>query len=69
LGKRDFLEWFKPIKMLDDVDWLVVGDLNLYRNPEDRNRPGADLGNMLLFNEAISDLGLVELPLKGQRFT
>lgn len=55
--------------MLDDVDWLVVGDLNLYRNPEDRNRPGADLGNMLLFNEAISDLGLVELPLKGQRFT
>lgn len=51
------------------VDWLIVGDFNLYRNPEDRNRPGADYAEMLLFNNAISSLGLVELPLKGRRFT
>lgn len=54
--------------MLDHVDWLVVGDFNLYRNPEDRNKPGADYSEMLLFKEAISKLGLVELPLKGKRF-
>jgi len=34
-----------------------------------RNRPGGDLNEMLLFNEAISSLGLIELPLKGRRFT
>jgi hypothetical protein len=51
------------------VDWLIVGDFNLYRSPEDRNRPGADFSEIFLFNEAISSLGLVELPLKGKRFT
>ena len=55
--------------MPDDIDWLVVGDFNLYRNPEDRNKPDADVAKMLLFNNAISMLGLVELPLKGKRFT
>lgn len=55
--------------MPDNVEWLLVGDFNLYRNPEDRNRPGADFAEMLLFNEAISALGLVELSLKGQRYT
>jgi len=55
--------------MPDDIDWLVVGDFNLYKNPEDRNKPDADVAEMLLFNNAISMLGLVELPLKGKRFT
>jgi hypothetical protein len=55
--------------MSNDVDWLVVGDFNLYRHPLDRNKPGADIADMLMFNEAISSLGLIELPLKGQRFT
>jgi exonuclease III len=68
-GKRDFLNWFKHINMPDIFDWLIVGDFNLYRNPEDRNKDGADYAEMLLFNEAISKLGLVELPLKGKRFT
>lgn len=68
-GKRDFLEWFSNIQMPDSLDWIIVGDFNLYRNPSDRNRPGADFSEMMLFNEAISSLGLVELPLKGRRFT
>jgi hypothetical protein len=55
--------------MPDSVDWLIVGDFNLYRNPSDCNRPSADYSNMLMFNAAISTLGLVEIPLKGQRFT
>lgn len=24
--------------MPDAVDWLIIGDFNLYRKPEDRNR-------------------------------
>ena len=55
--------------MPDNVEWLLVGDFNLYHNTEDRNRSGADFAEMLLFNEAISALGLVELSLKGQRYT
>jgi len=55
--------------MPDSIDWLIVGDFNLYRNPEDRNREGANYSDMLKFNDAISSLGLIELPLKGQRFT
>jgi len=55
--------------MPDTIDWLIVGDFNLYRNPEDRNRDGANFPAMLMFNDAISSLGLIELPLKGQRFT
>lgn len=54
--------------MPDYVDWLVVGDFNFYRNPEDVNKPGIFVTDMLLFNEAISFLGLIELPLKGKRF-
>lgn len=38
--KRDFLQWFKNIDMLVPVDWLIVGDFNLCRSPNDRNQPG-----------------------------
>lgn len=55
--------------MPDSIDWIIVGDFNLYRNPEDRNKPGADVAEMLLFNEAISSLGLIEIPMKGKRYT
>lgn len=46
-----------------------MGDFNLYRNPEDRNRPGANVSDILLFNSAISALGIVEIPFHGQKFT
>jgi hypothetical protein len=56
LGKRTFVNWFKNIQMPHEVDWLVVGDFNLYLNPDHRNRLGADYAEMLLFNEAINTL-------------
>jgi hypothetical protein len=46
-----------------------VGDFNLIRKPEDRNSPGGSVGDMLMFNNAISSLGLVEIPLHGRKFT
>ncbi|KAJ1287418.1 hypothetical protein BS78_02G008500 [Paspalum vaginatum] len=67
-GKRVFLDWFKNIIMPEDVNWLIVGDFNLIRSPEDRNKLGADVNEMFLFNEAISELNLVEIPLHGKRF-
>ena len=68
-GKREFCDWFKNIQMPDEHDWLIVGDFNLMRAPENRNRPGGDVSEMLLFNEAISYLGLIEIPLHGKHFT
>ena len=41
-GKRAFLEWFGNIQMPDDICWLVVGDFNLLRKPENKNRPGGN---------------------------
>jgi endonuclease/exonuclease/phosphatase family metal-dependent hydrolase len=55
--------------MPDDVAWIIIGDFNLYRSPENRNRPGGNFGDMMRFNEAISTLGLVEIPLAGRKFT
>jgi hypothetical protein len=51
------------------MNWLIMGDFNFIRKPSDRNKPGGYLNGMLLFNEAISNLCLVELPLKGRKFT
>ena len=69
IGKKEFLEWFREIQMPPEKDWLIVGDFNLIRRPEDRNRDGADVNEMFLFNEAIDKLGLIELPLHGRLFT
>jgi len=55
--------------MPDEQDWIIVGDFNLMRSPDNRNRPGGDVTEMLLFNETINSLGIVELPLQGKRFT
>jgi hypothetical protein len=39
------------------------------RSIENRNKPGADMNDIFLFNEIISHLGLIELALKGRSFT
>jgi hypothetical protein len=68
-GKLAFLNWFKHIDMPDEVKWLVVGDFNLIRSPENRNKEEGNLVEMLAFNNAISNLRLVELPLRGCKYT
>ena len=65
-GKRNFCEWFKNIQIQDEQNWLLVGDFNLIRSPESRNGVGCDINKMFLFNEAISALGLLEIPLSGK---
>ena len=36
-GKRDFIQWLKHYTAIDKENWLIVGDFNLLRKPEDRN--------------------------------
>jgi hypothetical protein len=68
-GKIAFISWFESIQMPDDMEWVIIGDFNLYRRPDNRNKPGGNLGDMMMFNGAISTLGLVEIPLVGRKFT
>jgi hypothetical protein len=39
------------------------------RSPLDHNKPVGNINEMLLFNDTISNLGLIEIPLKGSKFT
>ena len=55
--------------MLDEHNWLVMGDFNHIRYPHSRSNEGGNINDMLAFNEAISNLALVEIPLKGRNFT
>lgn len=55
--------------MPDDIDWMIVGDFNLMRKQEDRNKEGGDLNEMFLFNDAISALGISEIVQQGRKYT
>jgi exonuclease III len=30
-GKKEFTTWLKNIEMLDDINWIILGDFNLIR--------------------------------------
>lgn len=68
-ARDDFIQWFKNIDMADNTDWLVVGDFNFMRYPDNRNMTGGNVQDMLSYNEAINAQALVEIPLKGRSFT
>lgn len=51
----------------NNVDWLVLGDINMIRKQEDRNKLGANFAKMM-FNNAISSLRLNEILLQGRKF-
>ena len=61
--------WFRGHNIADTENWIFLGDFNFYRSISDRNRPGGNIQDTLIFNDAIGHLGLVELPLKGRAFT
>jgi hypothetical protein len=48
---------------------MLLGDFNFIRSQDNRNKPGGDVNEMFLFNDIIGHLGLLELPLKGRRYT
>jgi hypothetical protein len=48
---------------------LLIGDFNFYRYAENRNKFGGNFHDSLIFNNIISHLGLVGLPIKGRSYT
>lgn len=68
-SRSEFITWFKSHQIADNENWLFLGDFNFYRSLCNRNKPGGNLADTLVFNDAIGHLGLVELQLKGRAFT
>jgi len=67
--KENFVNWLNNLEIQDDDDWMLIGDFNFYRTLENRNREGGNMNDIFVFNEIISNLGLLEIPLKGRQFT
>lgn len=68
-GKFEFTSWIKNLEISNDESSIIMGDFNLYRYPENRNREGADINDMFLFNSTISYMGWSKIPLQGQKYT
>jgi endonuclease/exonuclease/phosphatase family metal-dependent hydrolase len=66
--RENFIAWLYHLGISDEDLWLLVGDFNLYRFSDNRNKSGANINDMTMFNEVISYLGLIELPIKGRAF-
>ena len=65
-GKEIIYILAKVLDLTQEEDWMLLGDFNLYRVLENRNRPGTDNADMFLFNSTTSLLGLIEIPLQGK---
>jgi exonuclease III len=65
--RNDFTHWLYTLQIRTDENWMLIGDFNFYRSPDDRNRDGAKYSDMETFNSIISHLGLVEIPLKRKK--
>jgi hypothetical protein len=69
IARENFVAWLFSLDIADDALWLLLGDFNFYRFVENRKRDGANMSDVATFNEIISYLGLIELPIKGRLFT
>jgi hypothetical protein len=69
VARANFVAWLFSLDIADDSLWLILSAFNFYRFVENRNREGANMADIATFNEIISYLGLIELPIKGRSFT
>jgi hypothetical protein len=67
--RDQFVQWLYNLDIPQNSNWLLLGDFNFIRSFDNRNKPGGDVNDMLIFNDIIGHLGLLELPLKGRKYT
>lgn len=68
-ARDNFTSWLFDLDIPSSEDWLIIGDFNFIRGPENRNKSGGDTTDMFTFNEFIQTQSLVELPIKGRSYT
>lgn len=57
------------LEIEEEGDCMIIRYFNLCRSMEDRNKEGGKFQDTLIFNEMISHLELVEIPLKERKYT
>lgn len=67
--RDDFVSWMYNLEIDTDKNWIFMGDFNFVRSVENRIIPGGDMNDIIIFNEIISKLGLIEIPLNGMAYT
>jgi hypothetical protein len=67
--QQRFVDWFKNIEISQDSLWLFLEDFNFMRSTENKNKPGSDVNDRMIFNEIISAQASIEIPLKGCQYT
>jgi hypothetical protein len=65
----EFVNWLYNLDLDEEHLWMFMGDFNFYGYAENRNRSGGNFNDSLVFNNIISHLGLVEIPINGRSFT
>jgi exonuclease III len=68
-GRNEFIQWFADLDSSQYDLWMSVGEFNLIKSSKDRNRPGGNVNNMIMFNSLIQIHDLEEIPLKGRAYT
>jgi hypothetical protein len=64
IARQNFVAWLFSLNIGQEDLWLILGDLNFYHFVENRKRDGENMTDIATFNEIISYLGLIELPIK-----
>lgn len=67
--RDDFVDWIYHLTIPTNENWIFMGDFNFIRSTQNRNRHGGNMNNITIFNNIISYLGLIELPVKGRSCT
>jgi exonuclease III len=65
----DFMAEMVSIAASMTGDWIVIGDFNLIRFPNEKNNANFDRGLAATFNALIHDLAWFELPLRDRLYT
>lgn len=48
-ARSEFIGWFRDNDIGDTDNWIFLGDFNFYRSLSNRNRPGGNLNDTLIF--------------------
>lgn len=64
-----FISWLYKFDTTGVEVWILMGDFNLIRSPENRSRPGGNVNEMMLFNDLIHHLDLVDIAFEGRAYS
>ena len=67
--KLEFLRELRAISTIVSDKWLLIGDFNLILDARDKSNSNLNRRLMSVFRDAVQDLELRELNLRGRKFT